>query len=103
MQEPSYTDLGVLATLLQHVAGVVCNAGTILLDALIASDAFLRASRFEEVVSGLERSLSHPGELADERKRVAREVLGEIDGRAADRTVEAIVETVSPSEPARRA
>jgi hypothetical protein len=34
VQEPSYTDLDVLATLLQHVDCVVCNAGTILLDAL---------------------------------------------------------------------
>jgi UDP-N-acetylglucosamine:LPS N-acetylglucosamine transferase len=34
VQEPSYTDLDLLATLLQHVDCVVCNAGTILLDAL---------------------------------------------------------------------
>ena len=35
VQEPSYTDLERLATLLQHVDVVVCNAGTILLDALV--------------------------------------------------------------------
>ena len=35
VQEPSYTDLEELATLLQHVDVVVCNAGTILLDALV--------------------------------------------------------------------
>ena len=35
MQEASYTDLEDLATLLQHVDVVVCNAGTILLDALV--------------------------------------------------------------------
>jgi hypothetical protein len=35
VQEPSYTDLDDLATLLQHGAAVVCNAGTILLDALV--------------------------------------------------------------------
>jgi CDP-glycerol glycerophosphotransferase (TagB/SpsB family) len=35
VQEPSYTDLEKLATLLQHVDVVVCNAGTILLDALV--------------------------------------------------------------------
>jgi CDP-Glycerol:Poly(glycerophosphate) glycerophosphotransferase len=34
VQEPSYTDIDALATLLQHVDCVVCNAGTILLDAL---------------------------------------------------------------------
>ncbi len=35
MQEASYTDLDDLATLLQHGDVVVCNAGTILLDALV--------------------------------------------------------------------
>jgi len=35
VQEASYTDLEALATLLQHVDAVVCNAGTILLDALV--------------------------------------------------------------------
>lgn len=35
VQEPSYTDLEVLATLLQHVDCVVANAGTILLDAIV--------------------------------------------------------------------
>jgi UDP-N-acetylglucosamine:LPS N-acetylglucosamine transferase len=137
VQEPSYTDIEDLATLLQHVDVVVCNAGTILLDALandrpcvcvlydegapqgeqhaalnvtgrhyeelIASDAFTRATGFAEVVSGLERSLSHPEERAAERRRIAREVLGQVDGHSADRVVEAIVEIVSPDAPARRA
>jgi CDP-glycerol glycerophosphotransferase (TagB/SpsB family) len=35
VQEPSYTDLDDLATLLQHGDAVVCNAGTIMLDALV--------------------------------------------------------------------
>ena len=35
VQEPSYTDLETLATLLQHVDCVVANAGTILLDSLV--------------------------------------------------------------------
>jgi CDP-Glycerol:Poly(glycerophosphate) glycerophosphotransferase len=35
VQEPSYTDLETLATLLQHGDCVVANAGTILLDALV--------------------------------------------------------------------
>ena len=35
VQEASYTDLEDLATLLQHADVVVCNAGTILLDALV--------------------------------------------------------------------
>jgi hypothetical protein len=130
VQEPSYTDIEVLATILQHVDCVVCNAGTILLDALandrpvvcvlydegapageehaalnvtgrhyeelIASSAFIRASDFGQVVSGIERSLEAPGELEQERARVAREVLGDVDGRAAERVVDAIVQTVRP-------
>ena len=35
LQEPSFTDLEELATLLQHAGAVVANAGTILLDALV--------------------------------------------------------------------
>ena len=131
VQEPSYTDLDLLTTLLQHVDCVVCNAGTILLDALandrpavcvlydegapegeqhaplnvtgkhyeevVASNAFVRATDFEEVVAGIGRSLDRPDELVDERRRVAREVMGDVDGRAADRVVDAIVETVRPS------
>ncbi len=128
VQQPSYTDMDVLATLLQHVDCVVANAGTILLDSivndrpavcvlydegapagerhaalnvtgkhydeLLRSEAFLRAMDFDEVVSGMERSLSQPSELARERQRVAREVVGEVDGRAAARVLDAIVEIV---------
>jgi hypothetical protein len=124
VQEPSYTDLETLATLLQHVDCVVANAGTILLDSLVNdrpavcvlydegvpageryaelnvtgkhyddlvhSAAFLRATSFAEVVSGIERALRDPTELAAERARVARDVVGEVDGRAAERVVDAI-------------
>jgi len=130
VQEPSYTDLELLSTLLQHVDCVVCNAGTILLDALandrpavcvlydegapagerhaalnvtgkhyeevIDSNAFAHATDFEAVVAGIERSLSAPAELADERRRIAREVMGEVDGLAAERVADAIVETLRP-------
>lgn len=125
VQEPSYTDIETLATVLQHVDCVVANAGTILLDALVndrpavcvlydegapagerwaelnvtgahyrelmESEAFYRARAFEEVVDGIDRALARPGELGAERARVAREVVGEVDGRAADRVVDAIV------------
>ena len=128
VQEPSYTDLETLATLLQHGDCVVANAGTILLDSLvndrpavcvlydeggppgeswaaknvtgehyrqlIESAAFLRAHHFDEVAAGIERALAHPDELAEERRRVAREVVGEVDGRAAERVVEAILQAV---------
>jgi UDP-N-acetylglucosamine:LPS N-acetylglucosamine transferase len=131
VQEASYRDLEELATLLQHGDAVVCNAGTILLDALVndrpavcvlydegappgeswaaknvigehyrelaASGAFLTAQDFDEVVAGIERSLADPGALREERRRVVHEVVGEVDGRAGERVVDAIVETIRRS------
>ncbi len=132
LQEATFTDLDDLATVLQHVDVVVCNAGTILLDALVGdrpavcvlydegappgeswaaknvvgkhyeelatSGAFYRAERFEEVVSGVERALEHPGELAAERRRAVEQVAGVVDGRAAARVVDAVVEVLGDSE-----
>ena len=125
VQEASYTDLDDLAALLQHVDVVVCNAGTILLDALVgdrsavcvlydegappgeswaaknvvgkhyeelaASGAFYRAESFDEVVAGVERALERPDELAAERRRAVEQVVGTVDGRAAERVVDAVV------------
>jgi hypothetical protein len=125
VQEASFTDLDVLATILQHASCVVANAGTILLEALVndrpavcvlydegappgeswamknvigehyrelaSSDAFYPARCFEDVVSGIERSLAHPAELSAERARVVSEIVGDVDGRAAERVVDAIV------------
>ena len=130
VQEASYTDLDDLAALLQHVDAVVCNAGTILLDALVgdrpavcvlydegappgeswaaknvvgkhyeelaASGAFYRAESFDEVVAGIERALANPAELAEQRRKVVAEVVGEVDGGAADRVADAITEVVAP-------
>jgi CDP-Glycerol:Poly(glycerophosphate) glycerophosphotransferase len=124
VQEASFTDLDVLATILQHAACVVANAGTILLEAIVndrpavcvlydegapdgeswalknvvgehyrelaMSGAFHRAERFEDVVAGIERSLVEPDELAGERRRIVAEVVGDVDGRAAERVVDAI-------------
>jgi UDP-N-acetylglucosamine 2-epimerase len=131
VQEASYTDFDILATILGHASCVVTNAGTILLEALVndrpavcvlydegapegeswatknvvgehyrelaSSDAFYRAERFEEVVVGIERALANPDELATERHRVAREVVGEVDGKAAERVVAAITKVVGDS------
>src|SRR5262249_29904063 len=58
---------------------------------LIESGAFYRGSDFDEVVAGIERALAQPDELAEERRRVAREVVGDVDGRAGARVVDAIV------------
>jgi len=61
---------------------------------LIESAAFYRAERFEDVTAGIERALAQPGELAAERARAAREVVGEIDGRAAERVADAVVAAI---------
>ena len=61
---------------------------------LAESSAFYRAASFEEVVAGIGRALAHPEELADERRRVALRVVGEVDGHAGERVVDAIVEVV---------
>ncbi len=72
---------------------------------LFDSNAFYRASSFDEVVEGIGRALAHPRELADERARVVRLVLGEIDGQAADRVADAVVSAVEENlaSPLRRA
>jgi hypothetical protein len=58
---------------------------------LTRSGAFYRAESFDQVVQGLERALARPEELANERRRIARSVVGTVDGRAAERVVNAIV------------
>jgi CDP-glycerol glycerophosphotransferase (TagB/SpsB family) len=63
---------------------------------LAASGAFYRAESFDEVVAGLDRALAAPDELADARRRVVREVVGELDGHAADRVVDAIAAVLPP-------
>lgn len=129
VQEASFTDLDDLATLLGHVDAVVCNAGTILLDALVgdrpavcvlydegappgeswaaknvvgkhyeelaSSGAFYRAERFEDIVSGVQRALASPDELAGQRRRVVEQVVGEVDGSAGKRVVDAALEGLS--------
>ena len=58
---------------------------------LMSSNAFYRAESFDEVVAGIERALADPGELSAERRRVAHEVVGELDGKAGERVCDAIV------------
>jgi hypothetical protein len=62
---------------------------------LFESEAFYRAHTFDEVVEAIERALADPRELAAERARVTRTVLGEVDGHAADRVAEAVISAVS--------
>jgi CDP-glycerol glycerophosphotransferase (TagB/SpsB family) len=133
VQAASYTDLDELAALLQHVDVVVCNAGTILLDALVgdrpavcvlydegappgeawaaknvigkhyeelaASGAFYRAECFEEVVGGIERALAQPDELVAQRRGAVEQVVGTVDGRAAERVVDALVDGLRGRSP----
>jgi CDP-Glycerol:Poly(glycerophosphate) glycerophosphotransferase len=61
---------------------------------LFDSNAFYRATRFDELTEEIRRALAQPGERAAERARVVRVVLGEIDGRAADRVADAIATAV---------
>jgi hypothetical protein len=63
--------------------------------ALIESEAFYRATRFEEVTDGIERALASPGELGPERARVARDVVGEVDGHAAERAADALLQGIA--------
>jgi hypothetical protein len=46
------------------------------------------------LTDGIDRALAHPDELRDERARVVRLVLGEVDGCATERVAEAIVSAV---------
>ncbi|MBA2642263.1 MAG: CDP-glycerol glycerophosphotransferase family protein [Actinobacteria bacterium] len=62
---------------------------------LTRSDAFYRAESFDDVVQGIERALANPAELAEERCRVSLEVVGDADGRAAERVVDAILAVVA--------
>jgi hypothetical protein len=61
---------------------------------LMASEAFYRAERFEDAVAGIERALAYPDELAAERTRVARDVVGEVDGCAAARVADAMLDAI---------
>jgi hypothetical protein len=58
---------------------------------LAQSAAFHRAHDFDELLTGIDRALDEPGELSAERARVAREIVGEVDGEAGERVVRAIV------------
>jgi hypothetical protein len=61
---------------------------------LAASGAFYPAESFDEVVAGIERALAQPGELSGARRQVVVEVVGEVDGRAAERAVDAFAAAV---------
>ena len=80
---------------LEALRAVERSGGCELLVVLAASGAFYRAERFEDVVAGVSRALAQPDELAAERGRAVERVVGEVDGHAADRVVEAAVEVLA--------
>jgi CDP-glycerol glycerophosphotransferase (TagB/SpsB family) len=57
-----------------------------------SSRAFDEAHSFDDVTAGIERCLAHPGELEDERRAVTATVVGPVDGRSAERVVDAILD-----------
>jgi CDP-glycerol glycerophosphotransferase (TagB/SpsB family) len=59
-----------------------------------ASGAFHEARSFEDVVTGIERCLHAPGELHAQRAAVVEQVVGPVDGRSAERVVDAIMAEV---------
>lgn len=61
---------------------------------LAQSAAFYRAASYDELVEGIRRALAAPEELAVERQHAARAVVGEVDGQAANRVVEAVAEAL---------
>ena len=66
---------------------------------LLESEAFLRADDFDQLVDAIERSLAEPDELESERRKVADEVVGEVDGLAGSRVVAAIRASVESAAP----
>jgi hypothetical protein len=62
-------------------------------EALVDSGCFYPARSFEQVVDGLEHALSDPAEQHDERVRATEQVMGTIDGRAAERVAAAVLRT----------
>ena len=62
---------------------------------MVDSGAFYRADDFDDLVRAIEHALSEPGELRAERGSLAAEVVGDVDGRAAERVVAAIHEIVA--------
>ncbi len=63
-------------------------------DELATSGAFYPPRASEEVVAGIERALVHPHELAETRRRAVADIVGVVDGHAAERVVASILEAV---------
>jgi CDP-glycerol glycerophosphotransferase (TagB/SpsB family) len=64
---------------------------------LAASGAYEPAGSFEEIVAGIARCLTTPGELSERRRAIVARVVGDVDGGAAERVVDALVELADGS------
>jgi len=58
---------------------------------LMLSEAFYQARSMDETMASIARCISNPGELAQARSRVVQQVVGTVDGLAAERVIQAIV------------
>lgn len=64
-------------------------------DEIVKSGSFYWADNFVKTIDGIVRSLARPDELADQRAIVAKRFALELDGKAAKRLVDFILEIIS--------
>ena len=64
-------------------------------EGLMASGAFYKSEGFEEMTSQIQNCLQDPAALESERKRICEEIVMTVDGNAATRVAEAILEGVT--------
>ncbi|VAX23731.1 hypothetical protein MNBD_NITROSPINAE02-1774 [hydrothermal vent metagenome] len=62
--------------------------------ALMESGAMYLAYNFDEVIEGLAKSLERPEELANQRKAVCKEIVGEVAGGAGARVANSIISCI---------
>jgi len=61
---------------------------------LVEAGAFPLARSFDDLAAGVERALADPSELRPERGLIARRIVGEADGLAAERVADAMLSVV---------
>ncbi len=61
---------------------------------LMSSEAFYVAVNFDQVVDSINRCLNFPDELADQRRAVCLQIVGNIDGMAAQRVANVVADAI---------
>lgn len=61
---------------------------------IMRSGAFVTAANFDDVLNGIQQCLSAPAALATQRQAITRQTVGEIDGQAGQRVVNAILDGI---------